>query len=477
MTERYRGVILLVANSLLFLLVGYATNLWLARRLGPEHYGLYGIVVSLMTVVNIAQATGLPRSLSRQVSIHPRQADSILKTGLVLQILFGISLSAMVFLLAPLAAKVFHDPAAILALRLVACVFPAYGLFILYSEYYNGLHLFRRQTVIGVVYSLAKLVAIIGLALFWGLPGTVIGFAVAAIGGVMAGFHAPPTQTAFFPYRPLLFFSLPLIGFAVASNLQFSMDLFFVKALLQPKEAGYYAVNQTLSVIPFFVLNAFSQVIYPTVVRSVARDKTDETIRLVRSFSFFLWLALAPIVALISAQSRGILTFLYTEQYATGSRSLSLLVVGIGCMTIFHFAATVISSTGRPAWSWWISFLGLAVTSFLCWLLIPSYGILGASLATTVGSFIIMVISLWTILRLFPDSVAWGRICASGLLALGVGWVVSLIEVPVLWLPIVLLVALGVYFGCLLFSGVIRRKELGSIVQVFRKRQPGQVPL
>ncbi|HDD36463.1 MAG TPA: hypothetical protein ENF50_03240 [Archaeoglobus veneficus] len=81
-----KGTIYLGIAQLLFLISGYAIHVGLGRLLGPELYGIYAVVVSLITVVNLILTTGIPQTVSKFVSERPDLARSILKTSGKLQL-------------------------------------------------------------------------------------------------------------------------------------------------------------------------------------------------------------------------------------------------------------------------------------------------------------------------------------------------------------------------------------------------------
>ena len=48
-----RGTIYLMAAQAAFVASGYAIHISLGRLLGPSEYGIYAVVISLMTIVNL----------------------------------------------------------------------------------------------------------------------------------------------------------------------------------------------------------------------------------------------------------------------------------------------------------------------------------------------------------------------------------------------------------------------------------------
>ena len=45
-----------------FVASGYAIHIGLARLLGPSDYGIYAVVISLMTMVNLIHTTGISQA-------------------------------------------------------------------------------------------------------------------------------------------------------------------------------------------------------------------------------------------------------------------------------------------------------------------------------------------------------------------------------------------------------------------------------
>ena len=130
--------------------------------------------------------------------------------------------------ISPALARLFHEPSLPGYIVLAALVLPGYGLFT-YAGYFQGLHRFGAQARLYVVYAIAKLVFIIGLALVFGLAGALVGYVLATFAAALSG-SGRPHATGLFDTRRLVAFSLPLIGFSALALLQYQVDLFTVKA-------------------------------------------------------------------------------------------------------------------------------------------------------------------------------------------------------------------------------------------------------
>ena len=168
------GAIVSTAAAGIFIASGYVVNVWLGRLLGPDDYGRFNLIVSLVTVLNIVQRTAIPQAVARSTAQRPEAADGTLRRGIELQSAISLALAAALALGATTIASVLGDPQLVRLLWLSALVLPGYGLLTLLMAFHNGRGSYTRQAVANTAYSLAKAVGSIGLA-YSSVVGAVIG--------------------------------------------------------------------------------------------------------------------------------------------------------------------------------------------------------------------------------------------------------------------------------------------------------------
>lgn len=232
MSNLAKGTFYITISALFFVLSGYLINIWLGRTLGPESYGIYGVVIALLTAINLFQTSGLPQATSKFISSQPEKEDEILKSSLKLQVLSTLTITFLYFLFADMIARLLNDGNLASYIRLSSLVIPFYGIYALYYGYYNGVHQFKKQALISAVYAIAKLFLVIGLGYFFYLYGVIFGFILAPIIALCFGLRLPQKTNTHFSYKKLIYFSLPLIGFSLFSILEQSIDLFLSKLFL-----------------------------------------------------------------------------------------------------------------------------------------------------------------------------------------------------------------------------------------------------
>jgi stage V sporulation protein B len=396
-----KGTFNLTIALTIFLISSYVMNIWLGRFLGPENYGVYGIIISLMTIINVIQTSGIPQATSKYISEGGHETDSVLKSSLTLQIILTFCAAMLLAILAPVFASLFHDPSLTPFIRLSALILPTYGIYSLYLGYYNGLHKFSRQALMITIYSISKLIAVVILVVAIYLKGAILGFIVSPLIALIFGFHLPRSNSIF-PLKKIFYFSIPLIAFAILSIIPLSLDLFFIKSLLNNNYlTGLYNATGNIAAIPYYGLSSFAMAIFPTVSKTIGQNLQHEVGELIMKILRYVLIILLPSIAFISANSSQILSLLYSSAYRSAGQALSVLIIGIGFLTLFNILGNSLNGSGRIYYSVAFSLLGVIATGLMCLFLIPKYGLLGAAVATSVGAFIACILALMSVYIIF----------------------------------------------------------------------------
>ncbi len=470
-SNNQKGTLYLTIATLVFVISSYLVNIILGRVLGPAQYGTFGVLTSLLTSINIAQIAGVPQAVSKYIASDREHADEILKSGIKIQLTLVIGLMIIFLIIAPLAASIFHDPSFTKYLRLMALVLPLYGLYSIFMGYYNGLHAFGKQSVMNIVYSIAKLIFIVGLALLFALKGAIIGFIIAPAIALLYGFKFPRTKKQF-PIRTLIMYSIPLIGFAAISTLQLSVDLFSLKALTSVAAiAGFYTAAQNIALVPYLGFSSIGQVLFPNVSRLVGEGKNSEAAKTTTSALRWLLLLMLPLAMLIVATAPNLVHILYGKQYAPAVPMLRVLVIGYIGLTIFSLLANVLNGAGRAKQAMIIAGAGVLSGLIGCVILIPHLSGVGAALGTCIGAAVVMLSSgifARRVVRYKISIASTIRILIGAVIVLVVGWVVS---TPVWFLPI-WWVSLGLgYVSWLLITGELNRADIAMLSSLIQSRK------
>ncbi len=462
------GFYFLIA-SVIFVLSGYLTNIWLGRYLGPTLYGIYGIVISIVSLFSITQNTGIPQSISKFISENEKKTENVFKAAIILQLYSTGVISLAFFVFAHLIAIALKDQDLTIYLRLASLVIFINSFYYVYLAYYNGLHLFKKQAVLEISYSLAKLFFVVGISYFYLLHGAIVGFIIAPLVAILIGFKLPLFKVSAFPYKKIIRFSLPIIGVAMVSTLAFSVDLYLVKFLLNSnKEVGFYTANQNISRIPFYALNALGGILFPSISRYVSKGDIPNAQNIIRNSFRAILLILIPGSLMISATSSPLLEFLYSSEYIPAANSLSILIIGVSFFTAFALQSSIINGLGKPNISLGISLISVIVTSALCLLLIKPLHLNGAAISTTVGSIIALGLSSSYIYWKFKVLISFKSILKIIFASLVLYFLAKVIYYPPVFLPFIYIILSLTYILIL----IILRELTKSDWEIIRGLMP-----
>ena len=386
-----RGTLYFMFVQIVAMASGYIIHAVLGRLLGPSAYGVFGVVISLMTLVNVLFINGIPQAGSMFISVANDSIGLIKKVTVNLQIVLSLAVFTLYFLLSPVIADLLGDASLSGYLRASAFFFPAYALNSLYGGFLNGLRMYGRQAKVIFFSSIAKVVGAVGLVLLdFAIYGAIAGYLIGSLVGLGIGwYYLRDTGNEYnpgnFTYKKIIDISLPLILFSFALMFLMSIDLFLVKRIIgEDVQAGYYTAASTLSKMPYLILTGLGASLFPAISRSIAMKDTALTGKYIRESMKYLMFLLLPIIFIISATSSSLIKLFYSSKYAPAAYPLAVLVIGLGAFTIFNILTTVINAAGRPRVPMIITTALVPLAVVLNWFLISEYQLTGAAIATTI---------------------------------------------------------------------------------------------
>jgi stage V sporulation protein B len=108
----------------------------------------------------------------------------------------------------------------------------------------------------------------------------------------------------------------------------------------------------------------------------------------------FLFMLIIPATTLLAIFAPSALRFFYGAQYTDATIALQILAIGLGFLTIFYILAFVLNGAGKNKLPMWTALGGMILNASLNYYLIPRFGIMGAGIATTVTSFLVMITAI-----------------------------------------------------------------------------------
>lgn len=433
----------LTVGQLLAIVCAYATHVTLARLLGASDYGDYGVILNALATVHVVLTAGLPEAIAKMIPRRPEHTPAITYHALRLQARVALPLAVGYALLAPLLARLLKDPAISGSMALSALSIPGVAIVAVAQGTLNGQ---RRIWAQGVLYgggALLRCVAVIALALIYGVPGAVVGLVVAPTVVALATLPAlkPRSEPGVGdPKQELSQFARPVVVYTVVMALLMTLDLFAVKAAgMSAEQIGIYAGATQIAKMPFQVLSGLGVVLLPALSSTgTASEGARATLRAaVRGLLLGSFLIAGTLVPLSSA----ILHTLYGSAFVAASIPLGLLLVSGTLFTLFFVVCYALYAGDDPKTPMILTLAGLFVEPLLLVAGIRFYGMAGAAAASVATSTLLFAGALAVAKRPFGTIVSFGTMLRVGIafaatVALGLtltnGKFVSLFLSPVL---------------------------------------------
>lgn len=401
----------LILSELSFNLSGYAIHAFLGRFLGPAEYGRFGIIITFSTMIVVLIGRGIPIAMSKYLSEIKKEdlgekAPLIKKVAFQEQLKISFFVMLLYWLLSPVFSYLLKDSSLTPLFRLSSWVILTFSLATFFVYYFNGINFFGRQAGLKLIRSIFRVGLVVGLGFFFQTKGAIWGQILAPLFVFLFSFLLDP-----FKKRPkkelslaekkelknkLLHFAWPVTLFLLFYELMISLDLYLVKAILQnDQQTGIYNAALTVGRLPYYAFYFLTFLVLPKISKSIFQKDQEKTQKIMRNLFRFLIFLLLPSVVLASYFSPSLIEFFYGKEYLSASEPMSILVWGVGFLTVFHILVSALNGSGKNHVPMQMAFWGMLVNAILNYFFIQKWGLSGSAWATTLTAFLVMLLSIF----------------------------------------------------------------------------------
>ena len=389
-----------------------ATNVVLARTLGPEGRGIYAVAVLIPALISLFSQLGIQQANVYFFSKGLIDTDELLGHATALALLLGTAGFAAVSLYITWSgSSQFAGIGA--AYVLVSCTaLPFLLLTVFLQGILNGAQLFRQyNAVLLTQYAAPTPALILAMLAFRGSAlAAVAAWTVAAIATSLVALRSAAPLGRLWPgmrvgtLRKLLRFGLVGYFGSLTSFVNYRFDVLIVNLFAGVRQVGLYAVGVGLAEVVWYVANAAGIVLAPKVAsseRTKADRMTESVCRVVTGLALvagFVLAALAPFAIVL----------FFGEAFAESAWAVWLLLPGIVTFSVARVLSMYLLGRNQLKIDLLASACGLAVTLALDLLLIPRFGFRGAAVASSIAYTVTMVVDLVWVTR--TSTIKLGRL-------------------------------------------------------------------
>lgn len=417
-----RGMLFTAGGFALSVVGGLFTAAYTFRQIGPNQYGAYVLLLSVLGLAAVLQAglfQAVVRAATGETNAGRHEVESAYLLNSLLAVLFLV-IGGVLALILP--RVVYLAPSQVFEFRVAAILLGASSALTCWTASFSGLVVSRNRFEIPFLGQACALIARVGLLVLlvprWGVAA--IGVATLA-GSVLERaivgswvrrnepwFSLVPSRGAASGLRRVTSFTWPLLLFSATGSLMMFTDYWVLNAVTTTAAVGLYRVG---SVLPQYVsgfLQALLGVLFPRLTKESDADQRELiTARTSRPLCLCAGLFLGA--ALVAAPE--ILELVFGTRNATAVWTFRLFTVALMLDFAVHPLMTLLMSRGRLSLLAKYALPELALNVVLTISLIGWLGPPGAALA----ALITIVVSDFVVFPLVAD-----RLQSPGLSFVGV---------------------------------------------------------
>ncbi|WPB58094.1 lipopolysaccharide biosynthesis protein [Xylophilus sp. GOD-11R] len=320
----------------------------LARALGPEIYGLFGMGMVVFTLSNFFATFGFSYGLHQLKEID----DSDIRVAFTWQLLTGIAAGGAMFLAAPWTAQYFHDDRVqfITQWMALACVINSLG-----SVPGNLMRRSMSFRISGLIQLASYFLGYIGVGVPLALMGAGVSALVAAwmtqaTVGWLASYYVVrhPIRLLFkSTHSPELLRMGMAVFFTNLGNWFIStLDRLMIGRYLNAHAMGVYTVGNNLANMPNTLLIGAMQPVFMAAGARV-QDEPERLKLAYQQVSSTIWVVLFPFFVMLAFLSPEIVRLLYGPAWIEAVPVLQILFVSMPAFVTWGMSTPVLWNTGR----------------------------------------------------------------------------------------------------------------------------------
>lgn len=454
------------AGRMALQLLSFITVPVLTRVFSPTDYGTIETITAMTSVVALFATLGLENASQRSYFDYPASRidarRAVLSTAFWTQLawsgLLGLAFASGGHLASRLLLghQRYSVPLTLAFLALPLTVLANFALEVL-RLWHKPVRYAVLSVSTGALSVGMTLLLVVGYR--WGLNGVYAGPLMASVVGAAISLWVVRAALGFRfdgrELRVMLAFGLPLLPVAASAWVLQLADRFFLLGYAPRSELGLYSLGVKLSNLLLFVVTAFAVAWSPFFLELYGRDPEQE--RQVRAQTLTLvTLVLCFGAVCLSVFAREFFLTVTSPRFVDAYKVVGLLcasIVAIGVNTVLMTGITVARRTGYFAR---YTVVSAVINTGLNFLLIPSFGMVGAALATALTYAVLGVLYYLRAQQLDPAPFEGRRITISLCLAAGIVAVGTFIRLEPVWLSVLVKVPLVLAFPLLAwaFGGV-----------------------
>jgi stage V sporulation protein B len=424
-----RGSFHLLWGLVISTAISSIATIFVARLLGSDQYGLYGIALISPNLIGVFRDWGIDSAMVKYTAQYrsenrASEIRSIIVSGMIFEIGLGVALSAISLAASGyLATNVFQRPEITPLIQIASFSILAGGLINAATAVFTGIERMELKSLTLILQSVIKTAVMIVLVILgFGTYGAILGFTFAIVIAGLVSVALVWTQYMNLSklnnvkleiqvyIKTMLSYGAPLSVSTIINSFQgqyysFLLPIFYVT---DNTAIGNYGIASTFVVLITFFATPITTVLFPAFSK-LNPKKEKQTLQNVFQYSVkYASLLVVPVAALVMCIAEPAISTLFGETYSTAPLFLALLALtyvytAFGSLSIGNF----FRSQGRTALVLCLTLISAAIGLPLGYILIMQFGVLGLIITSIVVGIPDTIISLYCMKKYYELTLDW----------------------------------------------------------------------
>jgi O-antigen/teichoic acid export membrane protein len=473
-------------------------TIYLANLLSSNGMGMYSLAIAAPNLIGVFRDWGVNSALIHYTAQYNSEkkivrVKKILNAGLFLEVVAGVVLTAISFLLSTLFANLYQLVAITPLIQIASFTVLINAFFTVAQAAFTGLERMELNSITLIIQSIMKALlipafVILGLGVFGAVLGFTIAFLIAGVTGALLLWllykklpdSASPEvqqQEAGKPeitdnIKTLLKYGLPLSIAAIIGAFQTQFYTILLGIYVTTEAVGNYALATTFVVLVTFFASPITTMLFPAFSK-LDPQKDQESLKNVYQFSVkYAAFLVVPVATIVMALSQPAVSTLFGNKYPSAPLFLTLLAItyvyaAFGSLSTGNF----INGQGKTGFNLKLSLLTAGIGFPLSIILSSQLGVTGIILTTLTAGLPSLIISLNWIKKHYNLTIDWSSSAKILLSSATAGTAAFLLQAQLScssWIALIIGVATYtlVFLPTTILTGTINRPDIENLRQM-----------
>jgi O-antigen/teichoic acid export membrane protein len=361
----------------------------IARYLGAEGKGILALVILIATILKLIGGVGIEYANVYFISKNRSKVDQIFTNSIFVWIIASAVLALIIFLLKELVLNTILPGFDRNVFNLTMAVYPFFLWWGFALAIFQGMENFREFNLLKLLVPIIKFgavvlfVVILQTGIIGGTVSIILSYAIPAVFSIiLLSKYTKPKL----PLDKALLCNGLSYGLKGQVGLFFQffnyrLDMFLVNIFMNIQAVGYYSISVAIAELLWYIPNSITLTLFPRTSAKNEKSATLFTCKVCRkSVALMIITSLA-----VGILGKILIPILYGDAFAAAVNPLLILLPGVVAYGLVKILIGYLQGQGKPQYGSYVTIISLALTIIFDYLLIPTMGIVGAALATTIA--------------------------------------------------------------------------------------------